>query len=60
MCKELFIEAHEDLVALVMEAHPEMDEAKAYDMTADAAYGVMVDRMADAADRARDGRQKPT
>ena len=58
MCKELFLDAHEGLVAEMLEAHPEMDEAKAYDITADAAYDVMVDRMADAAefahDRARD------
>lgn len=59
MCKELFLDAHEDLVTEMLEAHPEMDEAKAYDITADAAYDVMVDRMADAADRAKDARQEP-
>jgi hypothetical protein len=54
MSKEMFIDAHMDLIDEYMEAHPEATEAEAYDKTADGAYSRMTDRMADIADHARD------
>ena len=51
--KDLFMEAHEELAAEMLERHPFMDEAKAYDITADAALDRMIDRIADMTDRAR-------
>ena len=54
MSKELYLDAHEELVAEMLETHPEMDEAKAYDMTADAAMDRMTDKYAGMIDRAHD------
>lgn len=51
--KELFIEAHEELVGKYLEKHPEATEAEAYDKTADAAYDRMRDKYADMIDAAR-------
>ena len=59
MTRELFIDAHEELIQLYLEQHPEASEAEAYDKTADRAYNRMVDKLADLADslrqRAKDG-----
>ena len=52
--KELYIEAHEDLVDDFLEAHPQATWQQAYDATADLAYSHMTDRMADMADTLRD------
>ena len=53
MTKELYIDAHEELIGLYLEQHPEASEAEAYDKTADAAYERMRDKYADLADTAR-------
>ena len=53
MTKELYIDAHEELIGLYLEQHPEASEAEAYDKTADAAYERMRDKYADMADQAR-------
>ena len=50
--KELFIEAHEELIAEYLEAHPNATEAQAYDACADGAYDRMRDKYADMADMA--------
>ncbi len=52
--KELFIEAHEELVSEYLEAHPAAPEAEAYAATADDAYLRMQDKYADMIDAARD------
>lgn len=52
--KELFIEAHEELIAEYLEAHPNATEAEAYDATADHAYESMRDKYADMVDAAKD------
>jgi hypothetical protein len=54
MSKELYIDAHMELIDEYLEAHPEATEAEAYDRTADGAYGRMTDRLADMADHYRD------
>ena len=54
MSKDLFIEAHEELIAEYLDDHPDATEAQAYDATADADYGRMVDNFADRCDAARD------
>lgn len=53
MTKELFIDAHEELIEIYLEQHPEASEAEAYDKTADAAYERMRDNLADMADALR-------
>jgi hypothetical protein len=53
MTKELFIDAHEQLIERYLEDHPEATEAEAYDRTADRAYDRMIDNLADMADAAR-------
>lgn len=53
MSKELFIQAHEELIEKYLERHPNATEAEAYDKTADGAYDRMSDRYADMIDRAR-------
>ena len=53
MSKELFIAAHEKLIGMYLEDHPEATEAEAYDKTADRAYDRMVDKYADMIDQAR-------
>jgi hypothetical protein len=52
--KELYMDAHEQLVDEYLEAHPNATWAQAYDRTADAAYDRMTDNLADAADHYRD------
>jgi hypothetical protein len=52
--KELFIAAHEELVAEYMDAHPDATWGEAYEATADAAYGRYTDKFADMIDAARD------
>ena len=54
MSKEDFISAHEELIEIYMEQHPEASETEAYDKTADAAWDRMVDNMADLGDRLKD------
>ena len=54
MSKELFIQAHEELIERYLEANPNATEAEAYDKTADGAYDRMVDKYADMIDAARD------
>ena len=62
--KELYIEAHQELIDAAMEkweeAHPNATdaewraaEARFYDTTADVAYNRMTDKYADMIDRAR-------
>lgn len=53
MSKEIFIAAHEELIAEYLEAHPEATEAEAYDKTADAADERYRDKYADMVDEAR-------
>ena len=52
--KELFIQAHEELIELYLGKHPNATEAEAYENTADAAYDRMTDKYADMIDSARD------
>ena len=52
MSKELFIEAHEELIERYQEAFPNATWAEAYDKTADAADALMIDKLAEAADMA--------
>ena len=51
--KELFIEAHEELVDRYLETHPGATWDEAYEKTADRAYNHMTDKLADMADRLR-------
>jgi hypothetical protein len=53
MSKELFIQAHEELIEKYLERHPNATEAEAYDKTADGAYARMTDKYADMVDRIR-------
>lgn len=48
--KELYIEAHEELITEYLEAHPEATDREAEDATADAAWNHMTDKLADRAD----------
>ena len=52
--KELFIEAHEDLIAEYLDDHPNATEQQAYDATAGAALYLMSDMLADRIDAAHD------
>ena len=52
--KELYIEAHEELIAEYLENHPETTWAKAYDLLADKAYDRYRDKFADLVDAAKD------
>jgi hypothetical protein len=54
MSKEQYIAAHEELIAEYLDKHPHATEAEAYDKTADMAYGLMRDKLADMADHLRD------
>lgn len=56
MMKELFIEAHEELIAEYLEQHPEASEQEAYDATADKAHDRMTDKLAEKADALRDNK----
>lgn len=53
MSKELFIEAHEQLIAELLEARPGVTWEAAYELTADRAYNRMRDNLADKADALR-------
>lgn len=52
--KELFIEAHEELIAEYLDDHPNATEQQAYDLTADAALDRMSDMLGDRIDAAHD------
>ena len=52
--KELFIEAHEELIAEYLDAHPNATEQQAYDNTSSAALNRMSDMLADRIDAAHD------
>jgi len=52
--KELFIEAHEELIAEYLDAHPNATEQQAYDLTVDAALDRMTDMLSDRIDAAHD------
>lgn len=52
--KELFIEAHEELVAEYMEAHPNASELEAYDATEYAVQSRYQDKLGDMIDAAHD------
>ncbi len=54
MSKELFMDAHADLVEEYLEHHPECSEDQAYEDTADLAYGRMRSNLFDRADHLRD------
>ena len=51
--KDLFIQAHEELVNEYLEKHPNATWREAYDKCADAAYDRMRDKYADMIDQAR-------
>lgn len=51
--KELFIQAHEELIEQYLEKHPNADWGEAYDKTADAAYSRMTDKYTDMVDQVR-------
>jgi hypothetical protein len=53
MSKELFIAAHEELVAEYLDKHPNATDAKAYEATADLAWDRLKDNIADRADYLR-------
>ena len=51
--KELYMAAHDELIADYMDAHPDATEAQAYEATADRAYDHMTDKLADRGDYLR-------
>jgi len=51
--KELFIDAHDQLIEEYLEEHPKATEAQAYKATADKAYRRMTDNIADRIDYLR-------
>ena len=53
MSKELFIEAHMELVEKLMEENPQLTWDEAYQLTADDAYDWMREKLFDAADQMR-------
>ena len=54
MSKELYIDAHEELIGQYLEDHPDATEDEAIEATADKAYDRMVDKLADLGDRIKD------
>ncbi len=56
--KDLFIQAHEELIAEYLEHHPEVSEETAYDDTADLAYDRMREMITDQADFERQRRKE--
>lgn len=52
--KDMFIEAHEELIGEYLEQHPEASEDEAYDKTAELAYDRMTDKLADKIDQLYD------
>ena len=57
MSKELYMDAHEELIAEYLDENPDADEAEAYEATADGAYERMTDKLVDIADHAREQRK---
>lgn len=53
MSRELFIDAHEQLVEEYLENHPDADWNEAYEKTADMAHGRLRENLADRADYLR-------
>jgi hypothetical protein len=53
MSKELFMDAHEQLVEEYMEKHPNADWSEAYEKTSDMSMGRMRSNLADRADYLR-------
>ncbi len=51
--KDLFMAAHEELIAEYLKKNPGATEAEAYEKTADAAYDRMRDNLADRIDAAK-------
>lgn len=51
--KELYIDAHEELIEQYLLDHPDADRDEAYDKTADRAYDKMVDKYTDMIDAAK-------
>ena len=51
--RELYIQAHEELIAEYLENHPNATEVQAYDLMADKAYDRYRDKFADQVDQAR-------
>jgi len=56
MSKELFMEAHDELIEEYMETHPNATDKEAEDATADKAYDHMQEKLADWVDHASDVR----
>lgn len=56
--KELYIKAHEELIADYLESNPSATEQQAYDATADLAHGRMTEALADRIDHARQLRKE--
>lgn len=54
MSKELYIEAHEELVTRYLENHPEATLKEAYEETEEVARNVVRDKYADMIDAAKD------
>ena len=54
MSKELYIQAHEQLIEEYLSEHQTASENEAYEATADQAWNKMADNMADMADRLND------
>ncbi len=48
--KDMFMDAHEQLIEEYLERHPHASEAEAYKATANRAYNRMTDNLADRAD----------
>jgi hypothetical protein len=53
MTKEMYIEAHEQLIEEYLEKHPEATWDQAYELLADKAYDRYRDNFADLVDQAR-------
>ena len=51
--KELYMAAHEELIEELMERRPDLTWDQAYEMTGDAAYDHMREKLFDAADQMR-------
>ena len=58
MSKEMFMDAHEQVMKEYIEAHPDADWGEAYNATADAAWVRMRENYADLIDRERDHRKE--
>lgn len=58
MSKELYIEAHEELVEEYLGEHPGVDWSQAYEATADKAYDRMTANLADRIDYYRQLRKE--